>query len=329
MVIDTHAHIIVPEITLDAAPDETWRPSVTWENGQQLIHHGGKTRRSALRPYADVEALLEAHTEAGTDRVLLTPWSALLGYDFDPEEGLRVARIQNEALSALTQKYPARFSALGTVPLQDIDLAITELRSLMQEPGIFGVEVAASVRGVFLGDDQFRPFWEAVEEVGAIVFIHPTTGGLGLNALDDYYMGNSVGNPVETALVAAQLVMSGVMEEHPNLKIILAHGGGAILSLRGRLRHAHSFQPKARRRLTESPVDSLKRFYYDTVTHDVDLLRQLVDFAGADHVVLGSDYPYDMGYDHPADFVRSAGLSPEVEAAVLGGNAARLLGLKE
>ena len=166
-----------------------------------------------------------------------------------------------------------------------------------------------------------------MEQVGAVIFIHPTTGGLGLAALDDYYLGNSFGNPVETALVAAQMVMSGLMEEHPNLKIILAHGGGAILSLRGRLHHAHTFQPKARRRLKESPMESLRRFHFDTVTHDIELLRQLVDFAGCDHVVLGSDYPYDMGYDRPVDFVRSASLSPEAEAAILGGNATRLLGL--
>lgn len=329
MVIDTHIHIIVPEITLEAAPDETWRPSVTWENGEQVVIARGRRMRSVLRPYSDIGKILEEQDKAGVDRALLSPWSALFKYDFEPEEGMRISRIQNEALAGLAQKFPNRVSALGTVPLQDVSLAIRELKSLMQEPGLCGVEIAASVRDVFIGDDSFRPFWAAVEETGALVFIHPTTGGLGISGLADYYMNNCVGNPMETAVVASQLVMAGVMEEHPNLKVLLAHGGGAVLSVRGRMRHAHSFQPTAQKRLKESPIDSLKRFYYDTVVHDETLLRQLIEFAGEDHVVVGSDYPYDMGYMKPVEFVRSLGLPPESEARVLGGNAARLIGLEQ
>ncbi|OGO18143.1 MAG: hypothetical protein A2Z14_13525 [Chloroflexi bacterium RBG_16_48_8] len=326
MVIDTHIHIIVPEITLEAAPHETWRPSVTWENDEQVVIAGGRRMRSVLRPYSDIEKILEEQDKAGVDHILLSPWSALFKYDSEPEEGLRISRIQNEALAGLAQKYD-RVSALGTVPLQDIPLAIQELRNLMQEPGLCGIEIAASVRDVFVGDDSFRPFWAAVEEMGALVFIHPTTGGLGISALEDYYMNNSVGNPLETAVVAAQMVMAGVMEEHPSLKVLLAHGGGAVLGIRGRIRHAHSFQPSAQKRLKESPIDSLKRFYYDTVVHDETLLKQLIEFAGEDHVVVGSDYPYDMGYMQPAELVRSLGLPPESEEKILGGNAARLIGM--
>jgi aminocarboxymuconate-semialdehyde decarboxylase len=329
MVIDTHIHIIVPEITLEAAPDEDWRPSVTWENGEQVVIARGRRMGSVLRPYSDIEKILVEQDIAGVDRILLSPWSALFKYDFEPDEGLRISRIQNESLARMVQKYPDKISAIGTVPLQDVGLAVKELKSLMQEPGLCGVEIAASVRNVFVGDDNFRPFWAAVEETGALVFIHPTTGGLGISGLQDYYMRNSVGNPMETAVVAAQLVMAGIMEEHPNLKVILAHGGGAIASIRGRLRHAHSFQPLAQKRLKESPFDSLKRFYYDTVVHDAVLLQQLIDFAGDDHVVVGSDYPYDMGYKKPAELVKSLNLPAESEAKVLGGNAARLLGIEQ
>jgi aminocarboxymuconate-semialdehyde decarboxylase len=122
------------------------------------------------------------------------------------------------------------------------------------------------------------------------------------------------------------MIMAGVMETHPQLKVLLSHGGGAILGLRGRLRQAHSFQPQALARLTESVDDSLRRFYFDTITHDVDLLGALVSYAGADHVLLGSDYPFDMGVDRPAEIVRALGLPPEDEAKILGGNVARLLG---
>jgi len=135
-----------------------------------------------------------------------------------------------------------------------------------------------------------------------------------------------VANPLETTVTAAQLVMAGVLEEHSSLKVLLAHGGGAILALRGRLRHAYSFQPEVRSRLGESPEDSLRRFLYDTVTHDATLLRAVVDFAGADHVLLGSDYPFDMGLERPADAVRELGLEPAAQERILGGNALRLLG---
>ena len=328
MIIDTHAHIIVPDITRQTAPAETWRPHVAWENGTQVVEYGGKRMTSAVREFVHVESILEAQSTAGVDRVLLCPWVSLLRYESEPDEGLRVSRIQNEALAKLAQAHPDRVSALGTVPLQDPEWAARELEDLMKMPGLHGVEVAASVRGAYLGDDRFRSFWAAAEATGAFVFIHPTTRGFDAPVFNDYYLWNSVGNPLETTVTAAHLIMAGVMEAHPGLKVLLAHGGGAILSLRGRLRHSHTFQPQAKSRLRESPERSLKRFYFDTVTHDVDLLRALVDYAGPDRVLLGSDYPFDMGVERPADIVRDLKLSAADEAQVLGGNAAHLLNLE-
>ncbi|HET7087458.1 MAG TPA: amidohydrolase family protein [Anaerolineae bacterium] len=325
MIIDTHAHIIVPEILRETAPEEAWRPRVFCESGKQVVDYAGKQIKSAVREFVRIESILEAQMAAGIDRVLLCPWASLVRYDVEPDEGLRTSRIQNEALARLAQAHPDRVSALGTVPLQDAALAARELESLMQEPGLHGVEVAASVRDAYLGDDRFRPFWAAAEATGALVFIHPTTRGFSMPVFNDYYLWNTVGNPLETTITAAQMIMSGVMEAHPGLKVLLAHGGGALLSLRGRLRHAHTFQPQAKSRLRESPEQSLKRFYFDTVTHDVDVLRGLVDYVGVDRVLLGSDYPFDMGDERPAEIVRGLGLPAENEAKILGGNAARLL----
>jgi aminocarboxymuconate-semialdehyde decarboxylase len=214
------------------------------------------------------------------------------------------------------------------VPLEDPARAAAMLRELMADGVLSGVEVSASVGGRYLGDDVFEPFWAAAEETGALVFIHPTTRGFDDPVFDQHYLWNAVGNPLETTITAAHLVMTGTMERHPGLRVLLAHGGGAILSLRGRLRHVHSFQPQARSRLRESPEDSLRRFYYDTVVHDPGLLRTLVETVGPDRVVLGSDHPFDMGDLRPADTVRAAGLPADHESAVLGGNAAALLGLE-
>ena len=325
-VVDIHAHVIVEEVLRDAAPDEAWRPHVWRDGDQQVVEVGGRAIRSSVREWTDLDRVLADQDAAGTDLVVLSPLVLLLGYDAPPGEGLRRSRILNAGLERIVREHPDRVAALGGVPLQDPEAAAEELRALMGRGTLTGVEVAASVNGSFLGEDAFEPFWAAAEETGAVVFIHPTTRGFPAPVFEQHYLWNAVGNPLETTVTAAHLVMTGTMERHPDLKVVLSHGGGAILALRGRLAHAHSFQPQARSRLRESPRESLRRFHYDTVTHDVALLRALVETVGADHVLLGSDHPFDMGDLRPADTVRAAGLGPEAEAAVLGGNAARLLG---
>jgi predicted TIM-barrel fold metal-dependent hydrolase len=323
---DVHAHVVVPEII----GDEPWRPRVYRdEAGAQVVETGGRQIRAAVAEFVDIEGIIAAQEEAGVDRMLLSPWVPLLYYEAEPDEGLRRARIQNEGLARLVGDHPERVAAIGALPLQDPELAADELRALMDDGVLRGVEVAASVRGVYLGDDRFEPFWDAAEATGALVFAHPTTRGFDTPAFEDYYLWNTVGNPLETATTAAHMVMAGVMERHPGLHVLLAHGGGALLAVRGRLRHAHRFQPQARSRLRESPDDSIRRFYFDTLTHDPALLRALIDFAGPDRVLLGSDYPFDMGDARQVDTVRALKLPPDVEAAILGGNAEHLLAEKE
>ena len=328
MIIDTHAHIIVPEITRAAAPEEDWRPDIRWEGGKQIIGLAGKQIRSAVREIVDIDAILKEQEKIGVERIVLSPWVSLLRYEAEPEEGLRTSRIYNEALAGLAAQFPDRVHALGTIPMQDPALAATELRTVMGLEGIHGVTVAASVRGVYLGDPRFEPVWQAAEDLGAVVFIHPTTHGFGLPVMQEYYMWNWAGNPLETTITASHMVMAGVMEAHPRLKVILAHGGGAILALRGRMARAHSFQPMARARLVESPQVSLRRFYYDSLVHDSGVLTDLVEAVGSDHVLLGSDYPFDMGSDHPTAIVNSLDLPQGDKTKILGGNAARLMELE-
>ncbi|MFL5796593.1 MAG: amidohydrolase family protein [Actinomycetota bacterium] len=325
MIVDVHAHVIVPEVTR-AAGGEPWRPDVRWEDGVQVVEHRGRAIRSAVREFVRIERILAEASASGVEHLVLSPWVALLPYDEDLEPALAICRIQNDALAALAEAHPGRVTALGAVPLQDPEAAAGELEKLVAAPGVAGVEVAAAVRGDYLGADRFLPFWEAAEGTGAIVFVHPTTRGFDLPVFDRFYLWNTVANPMETAVTAADLVMAGVLERHPALKVVLAHGGGALPAIRGRLRHAHTFQPQARERLREPPDESMRRLYFDTVTHDRDLLRGLIDWAGAGHVLLGSDHPFDMGTDRPVEEVRELRLPPERETAILGGNAERLLG---
>jgi aminocarboxymuconate-semialdehyde decarboxylase len=259
---------------------------------------------SAVGEFRDVERILE---ETRADRVLLAPWVRLLGVD-------------DEALSdALAELVSDRVAVLGAGSPHDPDA----VRRAM-ERGLAGVEVTAKAGDAYLGDERFAPFWAAAEETGALVFVHPSTRGFA--GPEDHYLWNTVGNPLETTITGAQMVMAGVMERHPDLKVLLAHGGGALLALRGRLRHAHEHVGGAQGSLREPVEASLRRFYYDTVTHDPAVLRGLVEFVGAERVVAGSDHPFDMGDPDPEATVRAAGLGSEAAAAILEGNLERLVG---
>jgi len=323
MIVDTHAHIIVPEILRDAKPAEGWRPSVVWENGKQFVEYGPKRIGSALREFVSPEKILDEINKSGADAVLLCPWVSLVRYEAKPEESLDACQVQNDALVSLVKKYPKQVKALGMVPLQDVELSIKELERMMKV-GLKGVEIGTHVNGVYPGDARFRPFWEACESLGAFVFIHPVEGG-GRAELRDYYMWNVIGNPLETTVAAGHLILSGMMDAYPSLKILLAHGGGALTHLRGRLDRGFKQRPEINKVISKPPTEYLKQFYFDTITHDPLILRGLVDFVGADHVLLGSDYPFDMGNENPVDLVRSANLGAENEKKILGGNASLLL----
>ena len=323
--VDVHAHVIVPELLRDAAPEEQWRPAVRRVDGRQVVEFAGRRINSMVQEVLDPDRILAAQERAGIERVVLSPWVPLMFYDVEPEEGLHRCRLQNEGLRRMHSEHPDRVGVLGAVPLQDPVLAAAELQALMSSGAFLGVEITASVAGVYLGDPALAPFWAAAESTGALVFIHPTTQGFSEPAFGDYYLHNLVGNPMETTLTAAHMVLAGVMERHRNLKVLLAHGGGAILALRGRLRHGHHAIASAGSALSEPADVSIRRFLFDSVTHDPTLLRDLVEAVGADHVMLGSDYPFDMADPHPVETIRRAGLEEDDQTALLSGNAERLL----
>lgn len=325
--VDVHTHVIVPELLRDAAPGEDWRPRVYRESGHQVIEFEGRTITSAVHEFVELEGILAAHERVGIERVVLSPWVPLLWGDVDPDEGLRRCRLQNDGLARLRSERPDRVTVLGAVPLQAPGLAAAELERLMRSGAFVGAEVAASVRGSYLGSPGFEPFWAAAERTGALVFVHPTTRGFAAPVFDEHYLWNLVGNPMETTVAAAHLVMSGTMERHPDLRVLLAHGGGSIVGLRGRLRRGHDAVRGAGEALSEAPEASLGRFLFDSVTHDPTVLRALVEAVGADRVLLGSDFPFDMADPDPVGTVRAAGLGADRERAVLCGNAERLLSL--
>ena len=294
-VVDAHAHVVVPGLGAD----------VSWVDGAQVVAFGGRQIRSAVREFVDLARILEEQARAGVDVVVLSPWVNLLG---------RETGRQNEALAAMVGE---RVAVLGTVDLDRPE----ELEELIADGRLAGVEVPASLGGEYLGADRFRPFWAAAESSDALVFVHPTTRGFDVPVMSEHYLWNTVGNPFETTITAAHMVGAGVLDEHPRLKVLLAHGGGALVALRGRLAHEQTFHGPGR----DVPA-ALRRFHVDTVVHDADVLRSVIDFWGTERVLCGSDYPFDMGVERPAEIVRGLELAAGDDASILGGNALRLLG---
>jgi aminocarboxymuconate-semialdehyde decarboxylase len=287
--------VIVPGLGADVA----------WDEGGQVVRFGGREVRSALREFSDVGRILEEQDRAGVDVVVLAPWVNLCGVEVER---------QNEALAALAGD---RVVVLGTVDPESPE----QLVELMRDGRLAGVEIPAAPGGAYLGDERFRDFWAAAEDTGALVFVHPSTRGFALPVMDEHYLWNTVGNPVETTVTAAHMVGAGVLDDFPELRVLLAHGGGVLPALRGRLAHEQTVHAPGR-----DVRAAIARFYVDTVVHDVDVLRGLVDFFGAERVLLGSDYPFDMGVERPAEIVRALDLPAEDEAAILGGNALKLIG---
>jgi len=294
-VVDAHAHVIVPGLGAEVA----------WDERGQVVRLGGREIRSALREFSDLSRILEEQDRAGVDVVVLAPWVNLCGVEVER---------QNEALAALTGD---RVLALGTVDPERPE----QLVELMRDGRLRGVEIPAVPGGAHLGDERLRDFWAAAEETGALVFVHPSSRGFALPVMEEHYMWNTLGNPLETTVSAAHMVSSGVLDEHPGLRVLLAHGGGVLPALRGRLAHEQTIHAPGR-----DVRAAIGRFLVDTVVHDADVLRGLVEFFGPEQVLLGSDYPFDMGSDRPAEIVRSLGLPPADEAAIVGGNALRALG---
>jgi aminocarboxymuconate-semialdehyde decarboxylase len=233
----------------------------------------------------------------------------------------------NDGFAEIQQKYSGRIYGMGMVPLPYGRAAAAELTRATQELGLRAVQILSSIEGRNLDDPEFLPFFERAEELQVAVLIHPDVR-VRRERMDDYYLQNLIGNPVETAVALASLIFGGVLQRFPKLKLILAHGGGVAPALIGRWRHGHAHRAEPREKFTGSVDEMFSRLYFDTVVYDAHVLRFLVDTFGADHVLLGTDHSGDMSsWKEVPEMAALDFLSQTQKAQILGGNAARLLGL--
>ena len=321
MIIDTHIHIIADEITQEITKDP-WSPITGYDDYKPFVEFQGKRLSSVINEFVDIEIIMSKQAKAGVDISVLSPWSSLFRYDSDVRTCQTVNRIQNDAIAAIADKYKNQIIGLGMVPMQDAGVAVSELKYCI-DIGLRGVEIGTNINGKYLGDANFRPFWSKAEELGAVVQIHPVPG-LGGPTNKEYYLWNAFSNPAETALTASHMILSGLMEEYPELKIQLFHAGGHLPYQIGRLDRAYEMRKETSKKITRKPSEYLKMFYFDTIIHSSDALDYLINLVGPEQVMLGSDYPFDMGSYQFNDLLDEINISEADREKIKSENAERL-----
>ena len=306
-----------PEGVQDAAALDLRR------NGAESQAISGPMVGARVPKLTSVAERLAAMDAQGVDR----QWVSASPNHFYPwaPEGLAVwiASEANRLIADHVAQAPDRLTGLGLVPLQHPSRMLECLDDAVLGRGLAGVEISSFAGDVELSDERLEPFWARAEELGAVVFLHPFGCSLD-ERLDRFYLANTVGQPTENAVALSHVIFSGVLDRHPGLKILAAHGGGYLPFAIGRSDRAWRVRPEARR-CEHEPSSYLRRLWFDTVVHDAAGLRHLVEVAGGSRVLLGSDFPFDMGLDDPVTEIRSAGLPDEITRRILGENAEALL----
>jgi aminocarboxymuconate-semialdehyde decarboxylase len=325
--IDVHAHILTEEtIRLLQSEVPKVAPKLS-EVGDQFgtLDVAGNVYRHFPRGGWDVERRLQDMAASKVDVQVLSVCPQTFVYAQPPAVAAAFARIQNEQLAKLVKARPERFLAIATLPMQAPKLAADELRHAMRVLGLGGAQIGSNVAGKNLDDPELEPVWATAAELDAFILVHPINVA-GIDRLSSYYLNNLIGNPLDTTIAAACLVFSGVLERYPTLNICLAHGGGFVPYQAGRFVHGWQVRTEPKRKLPKPPTDSLKRFHFDTIVHSKEALEFLVGTAGADRVLLGSDYPFDMGMPDGVLQVRGLSIPAAGQSAILGGRARALLG---
>jgi aminocarboxymuconate-semialdehyde decarboxylase len=265
-------------------------------------------------------------TEVGVQVLSTIP--VLFNYWAKPEHGLETSRFFNDHIAQCVDHHPTRFIGLGTVPMQDVDTAIKEMERCVKELKMPGLEIGSNINKKNLGDAEFEPFWQAAEELGCAIFVHPWEM-MGEEDITKYWLPWLVGMPAETARAISSMIFAGVLERHPKLRVAFAHGGGSFPFTIGRIEHGFNVRPDLCAIDNKvNPREYLGKFWIDALTHDDKALQYVVDVMGEDKVCMGSDYPFPLGEHHPGKLIESMNaFSQQVKDKLLYDNALQWLGI--
>ncbi len=327
--IDIHTHVLadatvklmqkeIPSLGLKMAP---------YDADNAVCEVAGVAYRPFPRGGHDIERRFKDMDAAEVDMHLLSVAPQTWLYGQEAAVGVAASAIQNDEIARLVKEHPERFSGIATLPMQAPDKAADELRRAMRKLGLHGAMIGSNIGGKNLDDPSFEPLWAAAEELDAFMMIHPGNVA-GADRLRSYYLGNLIGNPLDTTIAGACLIFGGVLERHPKLNFIMSHGGGFIPYQGGRWVHGWEVRPEPKVHVKHSPAPYLDRFLYDTILHAQAPLEFLISSVGANRVFLGSDYPYDMGTGECVRQVRAANISAADRDIILGGHAAKILSKK-
>lgn len=327
MITDVHAHVLLPSLHAEVvrrAPDEVRTAAELDDkrNGAASQKVSGPMVAARIPRLTEIDQRIRAMDEQGVDKQWVSaspnhyyPWAA---------EDLAVwsCTEANRLIAEHVAQAPDRLVGLGLIPLQWPERARELLDDAVLKHGLLGVEISSGAGGVELSDVRLEHFWARAAELGSPVFVHPFGCTLD-ERLDRFYLANTVGQPVENAVALSHLIFSGVLDRHPDLRVVAAHGGGYLPTAIGRSDHAWRVRPDAQQ-CEHKPSSYLSRIWFDTVVHDHRALQHLIEVAGAGQVLMGSDYPFDMGTEDPVGFVQTAELDTATTRSVLGNNASAL-----
>lgn len=328
--VDLHCHTLLPAVEklVSDRPEKKIEPELMLKGmGAASVEHNNRVMLPNAGPrLVDLELRLADMDVLDIDIQVISPSPTQYYYWADPDLARQSVSLQNEAIAAACEKYPKRLLGLGNIALQHPELAVEQLTSAIKDQGLKGIEVSTSVNGLELADRKFDPVWAKAEELGAVVFIHPFGTSLG-QRVDNYYLSNTIGQPLETTIALSNLIFGGTLDRNPGLKIVAAHSGGYLPYAIGRSNHAFQVRPEAAG-CQHPPENYLKRIWFDSLAYEPHALRYLIDQYGVGQLVIGTDYPFDMGdYDVHTLVDSIPGLGEEERRQILGGNAAGLLGI--
>ena len=327
--VDLHAHVFVPEAhalvgdAFDLEMDDLYKfaNQATRDVNAAQAETISDQLTSVERRIADMDAM-------GVDVQAVSPAPLQYYYGLEPELGRDASRVINDHIASIVEANSDRLVGLANVPMQSPEFAVAELERAVNELGMRGCEISTNVAGAELSEERFRKFWAKAEELDVVVFMHPSGPSEGQRLMDHYFC-NVIGNPLDTTIAVHHLIFGGVLESYSKLKIVCAHGGGYLAAYSGRIDHAHSARSDCRRCISKPPTSYLRQLYFDTIVFTEHQLEYLVRLYGSDRLVIGTDYPFDMGMYDPVGFVEGTGELTEADKdAIVCGNAAKLLGIE-
>jgi len=330
-IVDVHCHYLNPVVNQKTAHLNAalYDPTVIFAN--ELTNQTNvKQMKDRAPKLMGIDVRLKDMDRMGVDIQVVAPAPYHYFYFTEAGYGAELAREVNEGIANVVAQHPDRFVGMGSVPLQNAELAVQELEYCVKKLGLRGVEINTNVNGLNLTDPSLglEKFFAKANELGIVVFMHPLGYTQG-ERLRNHYFNNVIGNPLDTTVAISHLIFDGVVARYPKIKFLAAHGGGFLAHYWARMDHAWRARPDTRTVIKKKPSSYLEKFYFDSITFDPRMLKQLIDRYGAEHVMLGTDYPYDMGEDDPRGLFAGVNrLSAADRRLIEGGNAMKLFKIK-